>query len=345
MTKPASLVLCSLLLLTLGACTRLTSEQTSSAEVGELLVYTTLRQDEVDLYIEDFHIAYPDIQIEVERMSAATLIDRLLAERNEPQADLLWGVGLTSVLYLEWNDLLKPYAPVGLARVDERFRDTNQPPYWVGNSVAITAFCINSDEIARLGSTIPRSWQDLLDPSYRRAILLADPTKTESGLMASLGIFELFGEQEGWHYLDALHRNIAYYPQEETEPCELVDSGAYAIGIARTFDNLGKVQMVYPTEKSGWELSVSALLRKDPISPAARTFIDWSISDPVMRLYGRKNALTAAPIGLSMPAGYPTDPNAALVDLNIPWTAANRERLLTEWTNRYSDKVSELRTP
>ncbi len=340
MTKSALVILCSLLLLALSACTWLADEPSSSEE-GNLLVYTTLRQDEVDLYLEDFQIAYPDIQVTVERMTAATLIDRMLTERSDPQADLLWGAGLTSALYLEWNDLLKPYAPVGLARIDERFRDSNQPPYWVGNSVAITAFCINTDEISRLGATIPTTWQDLLDPVYRRSILIANPATTESGLMAVLGIFELFGEQEGWRYLDGLHLNIAYYPQEETEPCQLVDSGTYAIGIARTFDNLGKVQMIYPAGKSGWELNVSALVRKDQVSPAARTFLNWSISDPVMRLYSRKNALTAAPTGLTTPAGYPPDPNQNLVDRNIPWTAANRERLLTEWTKRYSDKVKE----
>ncbi len=344
MTKPARLVLYSLLLLALSACTWFAGAP-SSPEEGTLSVYTTLRQDEVDLYLGDFEIAYPGIQVAVERMTAATLIDRLLAERSDPQADLLWGVGLTSVLYLEWNDLLKPYAPMGLARIDGRFRDNNQPPYWVGNSVSITAFCVNPDEIARLGAQIPATWQDLLDPIYRRAILLPNPATTSSGLTAVLGIFDLIGEQEGWRYLDELHRNIAYYPQEEAEACQLVEQGTYAIGIARTYDNLGKVQMVYPTGKSSWELNVSALLRKDQVSPAARTMIDWSISDPVMRLYSRKNALTAAPTGLTTPAGYPLDPISNLVDRNIPWTAANRERLLAEWAKRYGDKVTKQGNP
>jgi iron(III) transport system substrate-binding protein len=195
--------------------------------------------------------------------------------------------------------------------------------------------------LSTLGAKAPRTWQDLLDPSYRRAILMADPTMTDTGLMAVLGVLELWGEQDGWRYLDELHRNIAFYPHGETEPCALVDQGEYAIGIAKTFDNLGHVRMIYPSEKSGWELSVSALVRKDPITPAARTFLEWSISDPVMRLYTRKNAITAAPTGLDLPAGYPPDPNVNLIDRNIPWSAANRERILIEWKRRYGDKVVE----
>ncbi|MCB0063197.1 MAG: extracellular solute-binding protein [Caldilineaceae bacterium] len=338
--QKSTLFLVSIVVLTLSACTWFTGES-ASPEEGKLLVYTTLRQDEIDLYLDDFAIAYPNVDIELTQMPAATLIRQMLAERDDPKADLLWGVGLTSVLYLEWNDLLKPYAPVGLARVEDRFRDTNQPPYWVGNSLALTAFCVNADEIARLGVSQPTGWQDLLDPGYRRAILMADPARADTGLMAVMGILELLGEQEGWRYLDALHPNIAYYPEDETEPCRLVDRGEYAIGIAKTFDSLGNVEMVYPREKAGWELTVSALVRKDTIAPAARTFLDWSISDPVMRLYTRKNALTAAPTGLSTSPGFPRNPEPLLVDRNMPWSAANRERILAEWQRRYGDKVRQ----
>lgn len=329
--------------LTLSACSWFVDAQ-ASPEEGKLLVYTTLRADETESYLADFQIAYPNIEVETVSMSAAGLIAQMLTERDEPKADLLWGVGLTSALYLEWNDLLKPYAPVGLTRVEERFRDTNQPPYWVGNSVALTAFCVNPDEIARLGARKPTGWQDLLDPSYRRAILMADPATADTGLMAVMGILELLGEQEGWRYLDALHPNIAFYAEDETEPCQLVDQGDYAIGIAKAFDNLGKVEMVYPREQTGWELYVSALVRKEAIAPAARTFLDWSISDPVMRLYTRKNALTAAPTGLSAPAEYPAHPEQLMIDRNMPWSAANRERILAEWQRRYGDKVRQSAT-
>jgi iron(III) transport system substrate-binding protein len=338
LAKPAPALLLAFLLLS-SACTWIAGTPPASLEAGALRVYTTLQQNEVDLYLADFQIAYPDITVQVERMTGAALIERLLAERDAPQADLVWGVGLTTVLYLEWNDLLKRYAPAGLTRVEARFRDAGQSPYWVGNYLSLTAFCVNPDEIARLGAKTPTRWQDLLDPAYRRAILLADPTATDTGLMAVLGILELFGEQAGWRYLDELHRNIAFYPPGESEPCDLVDRGEYAIGIAKTFDNMGRVQMIYPSEKVGWELRVSALLRKDPITPVAHTFLDWSISDPAMRLYTRKSALTAAPTGLSAPTGYPADPNTKLIDRNIPWSAANRERILAEWVRRYGDKV------
>jgi len=291
-------------------------------------------------YLRDFQVAYPDIQVTLVRYSTDRLIEQMLAERDAPRADALWGVGLSSALYFEWNDLLKPYAPVGISRIKTHFRDGNQPPYWIGNSIFLSALCINLDEIARLGALPPTSWEDLLDPVYRRSIVMANPASDGSGLMAVMGTLEKYGEQIGWQYLDALHLNIAAYTEDGGEACKLVDRGGYAIGIARTFDNLGKVEMIYPIGPSGWELTVSALIRKDPIEPAARTFLDWSTSDSTMRLYARKASLTAVDTGLPIPAGYPADPASRLIERNIPWSAANRERILTEWLRRYGDKLS-----
>lgn len=100
MTKPAWALLLICFLLLVSACTWLvgpSAAATASPEAGQLRVDTTLGQDEVELYLADFQIAYPEITVQVERMTAAGLIERLLAERNEPQADVLWGGGLTSV--------------------------------------------------------------------------------------------------------------------------------------------------------------------------------------------------------------------------------------------------------
>jgi iron(III) transport system substrate-binding protein len=44
---------------------------------------------------------------------------------------------------------------------------------------------------------------------------------------------------------------------------------------------------------------------------------------------------------LPVPLGFPSDPEAYLQKLDLPWAAANRNRILTEWVRRYGDKVVE----
>lgn len=338
--RPWLITVFAVLLLVSGAL--LFQRRPAASRADVLTVYTTLEQNEVDAYLPDFQLAYPEIQIELVRLSTGVLTERIFAERAAPQADVLWGVGLTSLLLFEWNDMLKPYAPVGLAHVDPRFHDTRRPPYWVGANVTLTAFCVNQEEAERHNLPIPHSWDELRDPRYRRHLVMPNPATSGTGLMALLGILHLYDQEEdGWRYLDELHKNIAFYPNGGAEPCRLVDNGSYAIGIAKTFADLGNVEMVYPTEKSGWELAASALMRKDPIQPTARLFLDWAISESAVRLYAHKSAITVYKTGLALPPGFPTDPEGQLLDKDAPWDAANRDRIVAEWLRRYGDKVQE----
>src|SRR5437762_10575642 len=43
------------------------------------------------------------------------------------------------------------------------------------------------------------------------------------------------------------------------------------------------MQLIYPAEGSGWDIEASALIQKDHIQPAAKTFLDWAISDSAMQ--------------------------------------------------------------
>ena len=336
--------LLSLLLigLTVGACAWLPDSQAETAgESGTITIYTAFPPEEAALYLNDFQLVYPEIEVKLVQEPIDQLTGRLLAEQSAPQADVIWGIGLTNLLLFEWNDLLKPYAPVGIERLAPRFVDARTPPYWVGAYLSMAAFCVNPDATARRGVTTPRTWQDLIKPIYRRSLVMPNPNTSSAGLTAILTIFELYNERDAWLYLDELHKNIALYTANETQACQLVDAGDYPIGIARAVNGLNNSRMIYPREGSGWEITAAALVRKDPIQPAARTFLDWAMSKSVMPLYARQSPLTGMVTGVASPAGFPTNAEAQLLRQDASWGAANRSRILREWRRRYSDKVAQ----
>lgn len=330
-----------LLVICMGACSLDRNGQAATnSEAGTITVYTAFQPDEAALYLRDFQLVFPDIQVNLVQAPIDQLTTRLLDEQAAPQADIIWGIGLTHLLLLEWNDLLKPYAPIGIERVLPRFVDARTPPYWVGTYLSMTAFCVNPDTAARRGVVPPRTWQDLINPAYRRSLVMPNPNTSSVGLTAILTIFELYNERDAWLYLDELHKNIAIYTSNEIQTCRLVDSGDYPIGIAKVINGLENSRIIYPREGSGWEITAAALVRKDPIQPAARTFLDWAMSKSVMPLYARHSPLTGMVTGVSSPAGFPSNPEAQLLRQDASWGAANRSRILREWRRRYSDKIT-----
>lgn len=117
---------CLLLAMALSACLPL--PWTNSPKSDELTIYTNLDEEPFNTYIADFQSQHPDIQITALRRSTGELANRLIAEQDDPQADVVWGLSATVQNLLEWNDVLEPYAPAGLERVSPSFRDTSTPP-------------------------------------------------------------------------------------------------------------------------------------------------------------------------------------------------------------------------
>jgi iron(III) transport system substrate-binding protein len=85
-------------------------------------------------------------------------------------------------------------------------------------------------------------------------------------------------------------------------------------------------------------LEANALVKKASINPAARTFLDWAISDAAMKEYAKSFGITGAKTDVAIPAGFPADPVKQLAKNDFTWAAAHREQILAEWMKRYDGK-------
>src|SRR3546814_20079094 len=66
----------------------------------ELLVYTAAEADELAGFKKAFEKEYPDIDIQWVRDYTGIVTAKLVAEKNNPQADIVWGLAATSMLML-----------------------------------------------------------------------------------------------------------------------------------------------------------------------------------------------------------------------------------------------------
>ena len=196
-----------------------------------LTVYTAIEADDLKKYAARFNEDHPDIEIKWVRDSTGVVTAKLLAEKANPQADVIWGLAATSLLVLKPEGMLLPYAPKGVEKLDAQFRDKENPPAWVGMDAWVAAICFNTAEAAKKNLPKPTSWKDLTKPVYKGQVVMPNPASSGTGFLDVSSWLQLFGEAEGWKYMDALHQNIGVYTHSGSKPCTMAGQGEYPIGV------------------------------------------------------------------------------------------------------------------
>lgn len=96
--------------------------------------------------------------------------------------------------------------------------------------------------------------------------------------------------------------------------------------------------MIFPKEGLGWDVEATAIMKGSKNLDAARKLADWSASQSANEQYEKNFAIVAMP-GVAKPNPHiPADYEKRLVKQDLRWAAAQRERILAEWSKRYDGK-------
>ncbi|MGB5065841.1 MAG: putative 2-aminoethylphosphonate ABC transporter substrate-binding protein [Albidovulum sp.] len=310
----------------------------------QLTVYTAIEAEDLARYAETFNQDHPEITINWVRDSTGVITAKLLAEKNNPQADMIWGLAATSLLVLKTEGMLEPYAPAGLDKFDPKFRDSDNPPSWVGMDAWVASICYNTVEGGKLGLSAPTSWMDLTKPEYAGHVVMPNPASSGTGFLDVSSWLQIFGEQKGWEYMDALHNNIAAYTHSGSKPCKMAAAGETVIGISFAFRGAkskadgAPIDIIVPTEGIGWDMEASAIIAGTAHQEAAQTVMDWVATPKAMEMFNVGYAVVAIP-GIAKPVEFfPEGITDAMIDNDFEWAANNRSAILDEWTKRYDTK-------
>ena len=164
------------------------------AQKTQLLVYTALETDQIKAYQEAFNKAYPDIELKFVRDSTGVITAKVLAEKASPQADIVIGTSASSMAVFANEGMLQPYAPKGLDKIPAKYRDSQNPPRWVGMDVYGAAICFNTAEAQKQNLPKPTSWKDLTKPVYKGKIVMPNPASSGTGFLDVSGWMQMWGE-------------------------------------------------------------------------------------------------------------------------------------------------------
>ncbi len=317
--------------------------QPASAKT-DLLIYTAIEADELAKFKKAIEAAVPDVDVKWVRDSTGIITSKLLAEKDNPKADVVYGLAATSLVLLANQGYFEGYAPKGLDKLDKRYYDTkNTPPLWVGQRVYAAAVCVNTVESKKKNLPTPASWADLTKPVYKGQVIMPNPNSSGTGFLDVSSWLQMWGEKDGWAFMDKLHENIARYTHSGSAPCKMAAAGEVPLGVSFAYRGVkskqegAPLEVVFPTEGLGWELEAFAIVKNTKKRDLARKVADWSVSRQAMDIYAPGYEAVAMP-GVPNPTKELEGVTAKFAKNDFGWAADNRIRILNEWQKRYDAK-------
>lgn len=312
------------------------------SDESTLNIYTTTEDEYIDSYINGFNEKYPDIKLNIVRDSTGVITSKLLAEKENPQADVIWDLAATSLVKIDKTGMLQEYKPNNIDKLNEKFIDLNNKiPHWIGVSLWANAFTVNINELEKKNIAIPQSYNDLLLPEYKNEISMPNPSSSGTGYMVISSLIQSWGEEKAWQYLDKLNNNIKQYDHSGSAPIKSTAMGEQLIGIGmrgeslREEKNSPQIKTVFPKEGLAWDLDGIALVKKDNIKEESKKFIDWILSIDAMNIEAKERNRIVTYKELANQSIYPKNFFEILMKNDIKFSSDNRERIIEEWNKRY----------
>ncbi len=318
---------------------------TGAFTATELTVYTAIEADDLKRYAEEFNKVHPDININWVRDSTGIVTAKLLAEKENPQADIVWGLAATSLMLLKSEGMTEPYTPKGAELLDKKFVDSDDPMHWTGMDAWVAAICVNTIEAEKNNLPMPATWQDLTNPVYKGFISMPNPNSSGTGFLDVSSWIQLYGEDEAWKFMDGLHENVAMYTHSGSKPCRQAGAGEVPIGIsfayraAKVKAQGAPIEIIIPSEGAGWDMEATAIIKGTKNLEAAKKVADFSVSKEANMMYNTVYGVVAYP-GVAQPVEhYPDNIAELMIENDFQFAADNRDRILAEWQSRYDSKT------
>ncbi|UFJ39383.1 extracellular solute-binding protein [Brevibacillus humidisoli] len=197
-------------------------EQNSSGDTGaeqpesqKLIIYTARDKNVIEAVKPKFEEKHPNIEVEVLTMGAQEILERVRAEKANPQADFWWGGTQSALMTAADEGLLESYKPSFSDKIPELYKDPQDR--WYGEMLLPEVIMYNSQALKK--EEAPQDWDDLLDPKYKDKIIIRGVL--QSGTMRTIYSSMIFRQgadtpEKGYEWLKKLDANTKEYAQNPT---------------------------------------------------------------------------------------------------------------------------------
>jgi iron(III) transport system substrate-binding protein len=154
---------------------------------------------------------------------------------------------------------------------------------------------------------------------------------------------QLYGEQEGWKFLEALDKNMDHYTKSGNAPTDLVGRGEFLLGITSDENVLKRIQDGYPIvwkvpgEGIGYEGNYCTILKGTKKLELCQKIMDWLGTKEASEFVASMGYIPPRP-GIPSALYGPEPPK--FIKLDHEWAVRNRSKIIKEWKADFMMKES-----
>ncbi|WP_353662377.1 extracellular solute-binding protein [Hydrogenimonas sp. SS33] len=222
-----------------------------------------------------------DAVYDTEEAKSTGVMNRLIAEKEHPKADVYWANEPIRAEILKQKGVTAPYVSPNAKGIPPRFRDPQG--YWTGFSARARVLLVH-----RGLAPEPASILAYTDPRFKGKGVIANPLfGTTTSHIAAL--FTVWGDERAIAFMKAMKRNGTAISTGNGESADLVAMGAAGFSLVDSDDAVSRlrqkkpVKMLFPDQKEG-ELgcfivpNTVMLIKGAPHPHLAKKLIDYLLS-------------------------------------------------------------------
>ena len=224
------------------------------------------------------------IGVPPDNKNSGQTLAQLVAEKASPVADIAY-YGVTFGIQAKKDGVVTPYKPAFFDEIPAGLKDPDGS--WFTIHSGTLGFMVNVDALK--GKPIPKSWQDLQNPTYRGMIGYLDPASAFVGYVGAVAVNQALGGTmddfgPALKYFKALQKNEPIVPKQTSYARVL--SGEIPILLDYDFNayrakykDKANVAFVIPAEGSVVVPYVMSLVNKGPNPANGKKVLDFVMSN------------------------------------------------------------------
>jgi iron(III) transport system substrate-binding protein len=307
---------------------------------GALNAYSIWPENYARPMMEAFEKA-SGIHVNFVRFSSGEALARVIAEKTNPQVDVLFGGPVETFAAGMSEGLFEPYKSPSFSKLPPRFRDADGQ--WIAIADDPLVFMTNAKFLKDNNLKPPASWEDLLNPAYKNMLQMADARTSGTAVTRIFSILEVNGRDEtkAFEYMKKKRRNVQLYTKSGgggTLPVGLGQAGGGIFFIVDALDTKAKgydVVISFPREGIGTSAEAIALIKGAKNPEPGKKLIDWASSPAMQKLFAthKINFVPAHPEVAVEPGLAEVLKGAKIFPIDDAYAGANRKRIVERWVN------------